>query len=234
VCDQPLSSLSREPRAALERGGNALRDYVVKHMEARNVKVGDVIDQETIKHPWRQTVPASVPISKRSLWNLSLSIYCCLSKPNITIFMASKQDYRRVVPCPRYFTGGDAHQLLLFGSGACQQSVLEGADCEHAWSCPRGRSAPAGRSLRRTIRFAFTARVALLPRREDDSHFGVRKRIWQRGLRRALPFLSFHMPDLAISSFEELVSFFFFFKEKSTKQIQILRERQMFEFSMNE
>jgi len=51
VCDQPLSSLSREPRAALERGGNALRDYVVKHMEARNVKVGDVIDQETIKHP---------------------------------------------------------------------------------------------------------------------------------------------------------------------------------------
>jgi len=27
-----LSSLSREPRAALERGGNALRNYVVKHM----------------------------------------------------------------------------------------------------------------------------------------------------------------------------------------------------------
>jgi len=40
--------------------------------------------------------------------------------------------------------------MLLFGSGACQQSVLERADCEH---CEKPCSAPAGRSLRRTVRF---------------------------------------------------------------------------------
>jgi len=85
-------------------------------MEAQNVKAGDVIDQETIKHPWSQTAPASVP-SESAPCEMSLSIYCCLSMPNIyislSIFMASKQDCRRcVVPCPRYFTGGDAHQLI--------------------------------------------------------------------------------------------------------------------------
>jgi len=82
-------------------------------MEARNVKAGDVIDQETIKHPWSQTAPASLS-SASALSEICpcLFIVVCQSPIYIsrTIFMASKQDYRCcVVPCPRYFTGGDTH-----------------------------------------------------------------------------------------------------------------------------
>jgi hypothetical protein len=84
-------------------------------MEARYV-IGDVIDQETIKHPWKQTAPASVVFSKRSLWFCPclFIVVCQAQYISLSIIMASKQDYRRcVVPCPRYITGGDTHQLFV-------------------------------------------------------------------------------------------------------------------------
>jgi len=45
----------------------------------------------------------------------------------------AKQEYKRcVVPCPRFITGGDTHQLCVACLGVEHaQSVLEGADCEH-------------------------------------------------------------------------------------------------------
>jgi len=211
----------------------------ISPMEARNVKAGDVIDQETIKHPWNQTAVIDQETIKHP-WNqtalasaFSASALCeicpCLfivvcQSPiyiSLSIFMVSKQDWL-ALPSLLHGWGHTPAIMLPFGSGACQQSVLEGADnVSIAGSCLQGRSAPAGRSLRRTVRFAFPARVSLLPRRgddsQDDSHFGARKRIWQRGLGRALPFLSFLMPDLTISSSEELVPLVFCLKRKEYK-----------------
>jgi len=192
----------------------------ISPMEARNVKAGDVIDQETIKHPWNQTALASA-FSASALCEICpcLFIVVCQSPIyiSLSIFMVSKQDWL-ALPSLLHGWGHTPAIMLPFGSGACQQSVLEGADnVSIAVSCLQGRSAPAGRSLRRTVRFAFPARVSLLPRRGDDSHFGARKRIWQRGLGRALPFLSFLMPDLTISSSEELVPLVFCLKRKEYK-----------------
>jgi len=138
-------------------------------MEARNVKAGDVIDQETIKHPWSQTAPAS---SKRSVWNLSLSIYCCLSKPNmyiyisLSIFMARKQVYRRcVVPCPRYLTGGDTHQLL----GCCLgvEHASSSQFSRELWALREAVREDAALPPKRTVRFAFPERVSVAEARRQ-------------------------------------------------------------------
>jgi len=206
-------------------------------MEAQNVKAGDVIDQETIKHPWSQSTPASVYLQE-ALSVKSVLVYLLLFVKakyiSLSLFMASKQDYRCcVVPCPltsrvgthiSYYVAVWEWSMPAVSSRGSWLWALREAVREE-----RGRFAPAGRSLR-TVRFAFPARVSLLPRRGDDSHFGVRKRIWQRRLWRALPFLSFHMPDLAISSSEELVSLVFCLKRKDYKTNKISRKRQIFEF----
>jgi len=151
--------------------GNALRDCVVKPLSNQS-------NERVWRHrPGNYKAPLKSDRDSFCFLQKALSVLCpclfivvCQSPLYITNYIygkqARKQVYRRcVVPCSRY-TGGDTHQLLFCCLGV-----------EHAWSqfsrkltvgiarrCPRGRSAPAGRSPRRTVRFAFPARVSLLPR----------------------------------------------------------------------
>ncbi|KAG1927595.1 hypothetical protein F2P79_024108, partial [Pimephales promelas] len=72
--------------------------------------------------------------------------------------MANQEFKRYVVPCPRFITGGDTHQLCVACLGVEHaESVLEGADCEHfvKLSMRMLRSCRAFFEKDGSVRFAF-------------------------------------------------------------------------------
>jgi len=196
-------------------------------MEARNVKASDVIDQETIKHPWSQNALASVP-SESALCEICpcLFIVVCQSPIYNYLWLASKID---VVLFPALVTSRMGTHIS-YRVGCCMGVEHASSELSReltvsiARSCPRERSAPAGRSLRGTVRFAVPARVSVAEARRRLAFRGWKTDL-TAGVGLTLPFLSFLMPDLAISSSEELVSLVFCLKRKEYKTNKNIKKK---------